>query len=103
MTKSKYYSNTKFPTQVIEEAHQLFLSKVGWKESDGGPLGLRVSTGDESWEFDSVEEFLAEYPKANGYTFDHIAKGGRLFISSDAKTAYVSVSFPSRPPIEAVF
>src|SRR5437660_5506505 len=104
MKKSRYYSNTKFPANVIAEAHQLFLSKVARRNSDRGPSTLRVSTRDESWEFDSVEEFLAEYAIADGYTFDHIAKDGRLWISSEwPKSSLVSVTFPSRPPIEAVF
>jgi predicted nucleotide-binding protein len=67
------------------------------------PFSVSVTIGNEAWEFDTREEFFAEYPKANGYNFDHISQGNRLIVSSFLNGTRVSVRFPGRAAIEAVF
>jgi len=107
MEKSKKYFRTKFPARVIEEAHNLFLSKLDESKDVGVPNTMTVTIGNETWQLDTREEFFAEYPKANDYWFDHIAQESRLIIRGSIMTwfseANVDVRFPSRPPIEAVF
>ncbi len=104
MQKSKNYYSTRFPARVIEEAHDLFLSKLDQKQVIKAPGDLSVSIGEESWCFDSREEFLAEYPKANCYRLFHIAQSNILIIEKGVSNLVsVSVSFPARPDVEEVF
>jgi predicted nucleotide-binding protein len=104
MEKNKIYPRTRFPASVIEDAHNLFLSKLDTSEDVGHPSTLTTSIANETWNFDTKEEFLAEYPKAESYYFDHISQGNRLIIS-DAfpNSVSVVVRFPNRPLIESVF
>jgi hypothetical protein len=63
MKKRKYYYNTFFAVNVVEEAYNLFLAKLNQDTDAGKPYEMIVSIGNESWSFDTREEFLAEYPK----------------------------------------
>lgn len=105
MEKRKYYYNTRFPTNVIEEAHNLFLSKLDQGKEIDSPSDLSVTIGDESWCFNSRAEFLIKYPEAKHYSFDHIEQGNRLIISDYYLGSSVSivVRFPTRNDIEEVF
>lgn len=104
MEKIKYFSNTKFPSEVIEAAHDLFLSKLDTKKEIGIPSVLRVSRGNETWNFDSREEFLTEYVNGQDYCFDHISQKNRLRIYTMSNNSVcVLVESPSRQFIEAVF
>lgn len=104
MEKSKYYYDTRFPARVIEEAHDLFLSKLDPEKEIKTPQRLRITKGPETWLFDSREEFLAECVSSDRYCFDHIAQDNRLIVDQHS-TNYVSVCvcFPSRADIESVF
>jgi predicted nucleotide-binding protein len=63
MQKSKTYSPSRFPVATIDEACQIFLLKE--KSSDKKPdISGTIGYGDEEWIFDSLDEFLAEYPNA---------------------------------------
>ncbi|MBE9592478.1 MAG: hypothetical protein IMF19_03260, partial [Proteobacteria bacterium] len=103
MEKRKYYYKTRFPAEVIESAHDLFLSKLDPKKDIWAPSELLISYGNETWNYDSREEFLAEYPTAEGYSFDHIAQENRLIIKGDSYDASVLVEFPNRADIESIF
>lgn len=103
MNKRKYYYKTRFPAEVIESAHDLFLSKLDSKEDIAGPSGLSINYGNEEWCYDSREEFLAEYPKAEGYLFDHIAQKSRLYIRGDSYDVYISIESQNRSDIESIF
>ena len=61
MEKRKYYYKTRFSAEVIESAHDLFLSKHDPKKDIESPHILSISYGNETWNYDSREEFLAEY------------------------------------------
>lgn len=103
MQKSKYYYPAFFPVTVIEEAHNLFLAKLDQEKLDS-PSDMSVTLGNETWCFDNREEFLAEYPKAEGFRFDHICQGNRIIVElHSGHSVHVLVSFPTRAEIEAVF
>jgi predicted nucleotide-binding protein len=89
---------------VIEEAHDLFLSKLDSEKGIKPPQNLLVTKGPETWQFDSREEFLAEYESSDSYRFDHIAQDNRLIVAQySANSTDVHVEFPARPDIEAIF
>lgn len=79
MLKRKYYYRTRFPTRVILEAHSEFLSRLDSEEGIGSPSTSVRSNGEE-WEYDSLEELIAEYQRARHYSLDHIAQGNRLIV-----------------------
>jgi hypothetical protein len=103
MKKRKYYYNTRFPAQVINEAHNLFLSRLDQDKEIDSPQFLYAEIGDEEWFFDTLEEFLTEYPKADVCSLRHDAQGKCLEIDGIHNRASVGVGFPTRSDIEAVF
>lgn len=103
MQKVKSYRQTRFPAHVLENAYKALLSCVDPKRDAKPWRDLRVTIGAETWYFDSVEEFLAEYPKAIKYRFDHIIQERRLFVNGNDSDAEVLVALPTRSEIEQVF
>jgi len=102
MNKTKYYYKTRFPAEVIESAHDLFLSKLDPKKDIESPHILSIGYGNEEWCYDSREEFLVEYPKAERYTFSHIVQGNDFHIWGNGYVT-VGVEFPNRADIESIF
>jgi len=104
MKKQKFYYSTRFPAKVIEKAHDLFLSKLDKGKNDTmTPGSMRISIGDESWDFNTLEEFLAEYPKADDFFFYHDTQSKNFTMSQYGVNASVSVQFPARSDIESIF
>jgi len=108
MEKNKYYYATKFPARVIEEAHNLFLSQLDATKEIGKPYKMSVSIGDEEWVFDTLQEFLSEYPKGNRCFFCHGIKECSFTVSlnefiNDKEYTRVYVIFPERSKIELIF
>jgi hypothetical protein len=104
MQKRKYYHDVRFPGAVIEEAHSLFISYLAEGKKAEAPDDLSVSIGDEKWRFDSLEEFLADYPKGTEFRLDHMAEGSRMIVEQPyGSSISVLVEFPTRVRIEAVF
>ena len=68
MEKSKYYHNVKFSARIIEEAHDLFLSQLDTTKEISNPTTMKVTTGNEEWNFDTRQEFLSGYLKADDCT-----------------------------------
>lgn len=103
MRKLKYYYKTRFSAEVIKDAHDLFLSKLDPNKDITEPNVLSISYGNETWDYDSQEEFFAEYHKAEEYYFDHIEQKNRLIIKGDSYDSSVLVEFPNRADIESIF
>jgi predicted nucleotide-binding protein len=104
MKKRKYYYNTFFAVNVVEEAYNLFLAKLNQDTDAGKPYEMIVSIGNESWSFDTREEFLAEYPKSDTFRFDHISQDNRIIVEGSYGTnTSVIVSLSSRRDVEDVF
>jgi hypothetical protein len=101
MQKKKNYKEARFPAATIQEGYDLFLVKANPRERDE-PNRLEITIGDEDWEFDTLEEFLAEYPKSDAFCLDHIIGECRFIVQSHYGTS-VLVGFDRRTPIEAVF
>jgi hypothetical protein len=108
MIKKKYYYQTKFPAEVIEEADDIFSklssAKVVDRTSTVHFTYYHVGLNDESWLYDSWEEFLSEYQKAERYVFTHNEKVGSLTVQNllPSGTVTVEVGFPDRKDIESI-
>lgn len=105
MKKSKYYHNVKFSARVIEEAHDLFLSQLDTAKEIRMPITMEVTIGNEIWNFDTRQEFLSEYLKADDCMFSHSVQecGLRIYLESDEKYTSVTVEFLERSKIESIF
>lgn len=95
MEKTKYYQNVKFSALIIEEAHDLFLSQLDTKKEISNPTSMSVTTGNETWNFDTRQEFLSGYPKASDCTFAHYVQGCelRIFLESEVNILPYMLNF----------
>ena len=104
MEKNKYYHSTKFSARVIKEAHDLFLSQLDTTKKISNPYFMEVTIDDEEWGFDTLQEFLSEYPKGNSCYFSHqIQKCEFRVFLRDKDFTRVYVKFPERSKIESIF
>jgi len=110
MEKNKRYHNTFFPSHVVKDAHDLFLSKLDQDKQIGSPQDMTVEIGNETWNFDSIDEFLAEYQNSSHYRLDHIEQDARLIVEgyglktiSLLRDTNILIRFKNRPLIESVF
>jgi len=104
MKKDKYYYDTKFSARVIKEAYDLFVSKLDYTKEISTPFSMEVTIDDEEWEFDTLQEFLSEYPKGNRCYFSHqIQECGFRVSFMDEDFTRVRVEFPERSKIESIF
>ena len=105
MQKKNAYYRTRFFADVLEEAHNLFLSKLDQERQIEKPQTVSVTKGDETWELDNREEFLTECRSADSFYFDHIiiAEDKRLVLIGAGDTSQVLVRSSSRSEIEAIF
>ena len=116
MEKSKHFKRTVFSAEVLKKSVDVFDNIVETTgESDDRPEvdDLSVYFADHSWEYDTLEEFIAGYREGTGVYFKRIrwvgATDNRSYFSlqlrrynRDLQTT-VSVSAPHRHQIESVF
>lgn len=103
MYKKREYSGTKFSGTVIEEADRVFAAKARQTGGRSETHILRVGNGHEEWSFDSLAEFLQEYPVRSRYHLYHSIGDNHLHVSSAGRSAEVRVQLGTRDDIEEVF
>ena len=104
MEKNKYYHGTKFSARVIEEAYDSFLSQFDATKEIVNPDTMKITIGDEEWSFDTLQEFLSEYPKEDRCFLSlHIQECLFRVYLMDTEFTLVYVEFPERSKIESVF
>lgn len=104
MEKTKYYYGTRFSSSVIQDAHDVFLSKIQSRKKTKKPITLSISNGHETWKLDSIEEFFGQYDKSESSTFHHILEECQFYFTNrQSNSVTVSVEFEKRDKIEAVF
>lgn len=105
MQKSKHYYYTRFSTDVLREAIDVFRAKT----NRGKPayfVTMSVEVGDSAWHHDSAEEFFADYQKDHGGAFysEYSADGKvKLQFQAFKDGAEVTVAAQDRGSIETVF
>ena len=115
MEKSKAYQRTYFNANVLAEAIAEFDKTI--ETVDGTVVYehdyFRVSLIDETWKYDNMKEFIADYRKGTNAGFtrrrDIRVDGIRnefcldLEMYKSSREMKISVSAPERPQIESVF
>lgn len=102
MEKSKYYYHCKFSIETIENAHAQFLLLLDNSKKIEVPCTLEIIKGDETWHYDTLEEFLAEYNSADDFYFCHSEQGKRLTVRGGKDYSYISIKAQERREIESV-
>jgi len=103
--KSKRWSRTKFPPEVIERGR----AEVARQAGDSSQIGRTVHMGSESWRFDTDPEFYAEYRRSNVDGASYYLTGSdwafQLYLerSTEADYTSVTVTTPDRESIAAIF
>lgn len=102
MQKQKWYYNVKFSSAVIQAAYEVFLSYLGDHKSKA--QSFEITIGPESLDFDTLQECLAEYPKATTYKLQHYWKSYAFAVHSPKlKTLTILIKLGSRSDVEKVF
>jgi hypothetical protein len=105
MKKQKDYTRVFFPAEVLVSAYSRLLQMVGDKKMS---KMLSVQSHTESWDFDTIEEFIADYRshglKNNAY-FNASSDSSSLIVSwrSLRDSTTVVIEGPDRPCIEGLF
>lgn len=110
MQKEKYYYKVWLPLDVIVEVCEKF-DEVALKEVDektGKSLRElhkthKITTGDETWSFNTFEEACASYNTADRIFFSYRGKDYALMIQGSKDYITVNVESPKRSEIEAIF
>lgn len=100
MIKQKFYYKTKFPLEVIKQIYDSFLTKL---DDNSKPCILAIENGNETWRFDTVDEFFSEYPRATGFQLSHSSNNCQLYLHLNGFTMFASIEFPIRSDIESIF
>jgi len=102
MKKKKLYRYTRFSAEVLRAAADKFMLI-----NPGKPLrneALLCRSDEESWSYDSQEEFFAHYRKINETDFFWLSiERSRLDVTSTGKDTTVEVFGDSRADIESLF
>jgi predicted nucleotide-binding protein len=110
MTKTKNYDWVWFAPEVIREAFDTFCSFLDGENRKNLRSLFEVRAIDETWHYDSEEEFFADYRKnqhrANvnyGWLKDGCVFLLRFEFRSFPKYSHIHITFPTRSQIEAVY
>lgn len=103
MEKSKSYYFTRFPLETIREVYQKFLELNSSNTQNF--LYLEVFLPDESWKFDSIEEFFSNFNNAVRFDFDvrFDKEQNEISIIGEKLYTHVTVKFQNRNKIESIF
>lgn len=95
MKKDTTYYKTKFPASTISEVYQALLSKCKSDKTKFSFSG-KITINNVGWEYDTIEEFLAEYPKTLIYQLSLRIPDEKIEFFMYAQDAYVYVCITSK-------
>jgi hypothetical protein len=108
LKKIKKYKRVRFGLKTLREANSLFRDLCERAGKKGESLHATVTYQDEEWQYDTIDEFLSEYPKSDSYfLYQSIetatASNNLLSVVGDRRDTNVEIKLPTRPLIESVF
>lgn len=119
MKKEKSYYAVQFSAEVLEEAYKQYLARLHLSEEEfqdtkRHSVSFELTLGDEKWNFDSFDEFLADYPNASSFTLRfrtyrrERSPGGMLSIHGfsvlqTSPDVRVEVELEKRADVQSVF
>ena len=104
MKKNKEYFDTRFAANVLREAMQIARERAERANVKLSESLLKVNHNDSLWNYDTVDEFFADFRKYSDYAYFSIY-GGEFHLSTSftSRKSTVSMKAPTRVDIEAVF
>jgi predicted nucleotide-binding protein len=104
MQKTKTYTRTRFPAEVVREAALELTRRYGDEKTPSKYLTLSVEHNDSEWQYDALEEFLADYRiYRNDATLQLSVGVGNLVVWARPTHMRVNVQANSRSDIESIF
>lgn len=104
VVKDKDYFDTRYSADVLYEALASFRDRASQANSKPSNLMLKVEHDDSTWTHDTIDEFMADYRKCQGYAvFSVYGDGFDLSVTCLSRKTAVSVKAPTRLDIEVVF
>lgn len=102
MTRETSFERTLFPPHIIREALETLFTKQDLAKDCSHLLILQV--GKDRWTYDSIEQFLADYPRQTGYAVANIShEKQKMVISFHLKNTKIEVQALTHGPINATF
>lgn len=104
MQKEKFYYPVRFPVSTIQNVLDFLLKQESKKQLKC--LTAKIGIANEEWNYDTFEEFFAEYPNAS--TFFLMVASNELKIGIDIQCSsfarvYIRVRSDTRKAIEPIF
>ena len=104
MQKTKSYARTRFPAEIVRAATVELARLYGSEKTPSKYHSLLVEHDESEWQYDSLEEFLADYRIYRNNATTHLSIGTATLIVWTRRTySRVNVEGDSRPDIESVF
>lgn len=112
MQKTNRYEFVRFSADVLREASDEFDKQVHQSDDTDSKYYLSVNLEDAEWQYEAIDEFLADYRKSNGGAHFSKTIGGGYELAVSVSSFYVgnghhietrvAVRAPDRAIIEAV-
>lgn len=102
MKKSKIFKRVKIPIEIIQLAYRCYLSKLDELNKNAPPCDMLVSGIDETWEFDTADEFFLAYSPDKRFRFDHIGNKRRFIVESTSSGFRINIQSPNMAEIEEI-
>lgn len=104
MKKIKNYARTRFTAEVLREATNELIRIYASEKQPAQYITLSVEHDESEWEYDALEEFLADYRLYRHHATLHIStQNGSLVVDSWPDRARVVVRATTRPNLESIF
>jgi len=104
MQKSKTYLDTRFTAEALKEAIVATRELAAREKVSLISPVFRVQHDDATWQYDTIEEFLADYRKYQGSAFVQIhGNEVHLLFTFNRRDTNIQVAAPQRVGIETVF
>lgn len=104
MKKEKEFVECRFNAEVLREAIALIQEKSPTNDKDPFNMKLQIDHDDAKWDYDALEEFLADFRASKGGGILLMFKGEfELLVCFYKRYVSVSVKAPDRSTIENIF
>ncbi len=103
MQKIKIYTRVKIPAEVIRSTYRCYFSKLDDSSRKKPPCEVFVGENNETWAFDTADEFFGAYSEDKEFRLDHIGNNRRIIIQSALDGVRVVVASPNRGEIDEIF
>lgn len=104
MEKTKIYTLTRFPADVVYDATLGLIRLYGSETSPPKYIQLRVQHADSEWSYDTIQEFIADYRvHQHDATLQLVVGDAKLWLMVSRKEAWVNVKADTRADVETIF